>query len=128
MECTDTAVSAYRKTERGRSWCRDWSKTEVARNIQARRRSRPEAKAYQAVWTRTKDVAPAAPGGLTDDHRAEMLAFYLDAALRDGLHHVDHVVPINHPLVCGLHVPWNLQVLTGPDNVRKSNSFDGGWP
>lgn len=40
-------------------------------------------------------------------------------------HEVDHVVPLNHPLVCGLHCPANLQVLPHEVNRRKSNNW---WP
>lgn len=38
---------------------------------------------------------------------------------------VDHIIPLKHPLVSGLHVPWNMQYLTKSENSKKSNSFDG---
>lgn len=36
---------------------------------------------------------------------------------------LDHVVPINHPNVCGLTVPWNLRVVHWRVNGAKSNRF-----
>lgn len=40
-------------------------------------------------------------------------------------HHVDHVVPLLSPLVCGLHWEGNLQVLPAIDNKSKGNRR---WP
>jgi hypothetical protein len=38
---------------------------------------------------------------------------------------VDHVVPLTHPLVCGLHSHANLQLLDAPLNKAKRNYY---WP
>lgn len=40
-------------------------------------------------------------------------------------HHVDHRVPLQSPLVCGLHVEANLRVIPAFDNLSKRNRW---WP
>lgn len=73
----------------------------------------------------------AVPKWLTDEQRKEIKAFYLHAkdceAVSGQRYDVDHIVPLDHPDVCGLHVPWNLQVLPKDVNIRKGRSFQSGW-
>jgi len=69
------------------------------------------------------------PTWLTKAHLAEIKAIYVEAAEKTRLTgegwHVDHIVPLLGKTVSGLHVPWNLQILPGSENMRKGNRHDG---
>jgi len=73
--------------------------------------------------------ARACPAWLTEDEHWMMYEAYELAHLRSEslgyVWHVDHIVPLRGKTVSGLHVPWNLQVIPGVDNMSKSNKFQG---
>lgn len=67
----------------------------------------------------------ATPKWLTKEHKQQIADTY--ELMRDCRavtgedYHVDHIVPLRGENICGLHVPWNLQVLPGYVNITKSN-------
>lgn len=59
--------------------------------------------------------------------RAAIAEVY-ERATRMGDVHVDHVIPLKSRLVCGLHVPANLEIISKSDNLAKSNRVWPGMP
>lgn len=71
----------------------------------------------------------ASPCWLTAIQKAQIQEMYDVAValeMQTGIpHHVDHIHPLNSKDLCGLHVPWNLQVITRKANIAKSNKLVG---
>ena len=67
------------------------------------------------------------PSWLTPIHMAQIQEMYdvaLAKSVQTGIaHEVDHIHPLRGNGFNGLHVPWNLQVMTLPENRAKYNKF-----
>jgi hypothetical protein len=68
----------------------------------------------------------ATPPWLDNISKAQIKWYYDAAAMMEktsGIkQNVDHIHPINGENFTGLHVPWNLRVISSDENVLKSNN------
>jgi hypothetical protein len=81
-----------------------------------------------AAWEKRRATKlQATPPWLTVFHFEAIEQFYVEAARLqavDGIkRHVDHIYPLQGKTVCGLHVPWNLQILEATANLSKGNKL-----
>lgn len=115
----------YRSVNRDKihAACQKWH-SENSEKVSIRKRLYNQAFPWKGRAKRARRVARklhATPVWLTKTHLLEIELIHAEAS-HSGLH-VDHIVPLQGRNVCGLHVPWNLQLLTQAENSRKSNNF-----
>lgn len=69
----------------------------------------------------------ATPKWLSKEHLEEIEELFLCARMfklyTGEEYHVDHIVPLQGKNACGLHVPWNMQVIPAKENLSKSNKI-----
>lgn len=67
------------------------------------------------------------PKWLTKEQKQSIKEFYVMAKELEKVFPwkqcVDHILPLRGKDVCGLHVPWNLQILSAKDNMEKGNRY-----
>lgn len=113
--------------QRASKWYYDNLDYTLERNRKTSKKWRTENKAKNsAKSTRYRaSKLKATPKWLTKEQHQQIESFYwlaqLQYELTDTKYHVDHIVPLKGKTVCGLHVPWNLQVLEALDNISKGN-------
>ena len=111
QEISEKMASRYvRDKERILSVGREWVK-----------RNRGKVRAKDAK--RRAAQLSATPPWLTAEQFKRIEALYIEAhrfEQIDGIaRHVDHIYPLQGKTVSGLHVPWNLQILTATENWHK---------
>lgn len=112
---------------------KEWRKNnpEIVRRMkQEYRKNNPEKMAVFSAEYRAKKKS-AQPKWLSKEDKVKISEFYKtrNTLISETgiMHHVDHIIPLQHKSVCGLHVPWNLQILTEEANLSKSNKFKTDW-
>ena len=83
---------------------------------------------YKALTSvRKRRHRSATPKWITPEQKLAMRQLYLHAQALTKMtgerYVVDHIIPLISPDVCGLHVPWNLRVITQEENLKKSNKL-----
>jgi 5-methylcytosine-specific restriction endonuclease McrA len=95
------------------------NKEHVAKTTKAYRLAHPDM--YNAAYAKVR-AGESMPSWVD---QAEILKFYTEASRltrETGIQHeVDHIYPVKNKISCGLHVPWNLQILTRSENRKKAN-------
>ena len=107
-------AASTRPAEVKREYRNTWkanNKTQIRADTKARRRKHREA----------------TPKWLSRKQRSEIRQIYQIAITMTQTtgeqYVVDHIVPLRSHEVCGLHVPWNLRVITQEENLKKSNKL-----
>ena len=128
--------------ESNRKWRSDNREKEVERHRKWRSENREKSRECHRKWyaaNKEKSNALGAkyaaakihrtPKWLTKEHYKQMEDMYIKAHWlpeQTGVkYNVDHIIPLQGDNVSGLHVPWNLQVITAAENFSKGNKFDG---
>ena len=132
---------AYNKSEAGQKAKKKYyarNKEEVIARAQAR--TDEDKKRYkknhkvsnpdmyrEMVSLRRRRFRLATPKWLSAEQKMEIRLKYrlaIELSRRTGVRHaVDHIVPLQGETVCGLHVPWNLNVVTQEENLKKHNKL-----
>ena len=132
-ECDKVAKAKRRATdanEQVKKTRRESYKKHQATALAAKKiyRTQNKGKINALCAARKKVIKQRTPKWLTDFDRVKLNCLYQLAAMytreNNEPWHVDHVIPLQGATVSGLHVPNNLQVMRGLDNIKKKNKYE----
>lgn len=105
----------------------------AARPAEEKRAHRKKYRSANPEWDKAKTsfrrrrFRDATPRWLTKKQKDAIKHLYIQAQSMTEItgerYVVDHIVPLINDEVCGLHVPWNLRVITQEENLVKSNKL-----
>jgi len=134
--------TAYNKKEAVKEKKHEWYEANREQVIE-RARTRPveQLRQYRNTWKQNNNLQVladnkvrrrkhrlATPPWLSRKQKTEIRYLYeiaITMTKTTGEQYVvDHIVPLRSDVVCGLHVPWNLRVITQEENLAKSNKHE----
>lgn len=129
MDCNKKAVSTWRKKTGYKTdpeYAKRWrSENKDRLPVYETRRNKGKLSANRIK--KRAAMRNAVPKWLSDQDLELINKIYMharDCTVSTGeRYEVDHIVPIISDKVCGLHVPWNLQVLPMDMNRSKRNKL-----
>ena len=134
---------AYREANREsrREYARQWALSNEGKVRGYRRHTNhtPAARAARARYAANNPAKMAAQWAAREARKLQATPVWSDRGACDALydlarlateltgikHSVDHIVPLRGKTVCGLHVQWNLRVVSQGENSTKGNRY---WP
>lgn len=134
--CAKDYMTHYRKKNKEHltEYCKEYNKeyyqTKGSTIRKACKEYRDSNKSKTTYWAskRRASKVNATPPWLTEEQESFIHSVYSFRYRISGVvgreYHVDHIVPLQGENVCGLHVPWNLQVIPAKDNISKSNTYN----
>lgn len=129
-ECANATANATKSKNRQKysDSSNEWRKKNPVKFASYVKKYVSNNKGKRNLWTANYRQAKEdrMPEWLTDVDLLEMESIYeyCSALRKCGLdYHVDHIVPLRGTIVSGLHVPWNLQVIPGTENMSKGNKY-----
>jgi len=134
LELRRKAKKKYKNSEKGSLSENIYRKSASYKLIMNRVRQNPKVKLRKRFWAKYSEKGRALQEKWRKIRRSrikqatpkwvnrQMINFIYGNCPKDM--HVDHIIPIHHKDVCGLHVPWNLRYVNKQENLRKGNKFE----
>lgn len=129
-ECANATANKSKSKNKDKYYItnRQWRQSNPEKSKGYTRKYLDKNQGKRNLWTANYRQAKEdrMPDWLTEIDLLEMESIYeyCSALRKCGLdYHVDHIVPLRGTIVSGLHVPWNLQVIPGVENMSKGNRY-----